>query len=292
MDLNLTRNRSHRRSPDKSLALYQLAKRKAWDVDTDLDWLHLQTHSDFPFSREGNLFAGYSEYESLDLQQQIDLAWLQHLQDISDILYGERAALILTAQVLAALEDDKARLFLASQIFDEARHVEFFTRYQTAISRQAFTPARELVNFFNEVAAVQDADAKLLACQAVLEPLAMIRFRLLRRHTSVPLLRVALGYIGRDEARHTEFGTDYLAVQFQKLSPPDKQIRTQQFYRQARLLGDNPARYLNIAAIYQFDPHLVLAHLRCRRSTDRFARQQLQQQMQMSLLKMNLPVTE
>lgn len=292
MDQNFNWNGSHRRSPDRSIALYQLAKLKAWDVDTDLDWPNLLTHRDFPFSREGNLFAGYSEYESLDLQQQIDLAWLQHVQDISDILYGERTALVLTAQVLAALNDDKARLFLASQIFDEARHIEFFSRYQTAISRQAFAPARELVNFFNAVAAVRDADSKLLACQAVLEPLAMIRFRRLRRHTTVPLLRKALGYIARDEARHTEFGTDYLAGQFHKLSAADKQTKTQEFYRQARLLGDNPARYLNIAAIHGFNLHQVLAHLRGRRSADIAARQQLQQQMQMSLLKMNLPVTE
>ncbi|MEX2130944.1 MAG: ferritin-like domain-containing protein [Pseudohongiellaceae bacterium] len=275
-------------SLDRSTALYQLAKLKAWNVETALDWPNLVVRQDFPFTREGNLFAGYAEYEALGRSQQIELAWLQHSQDIGDILYGERTALVLTAQILSALNDSGDQLFLASQVLDEARHIEFFSRYQSAISRHSFPPARELVNFFTAVAAVNDADAKLLACQAVLEPLAMVRFRRLRCHSRVPLLRKALGYIARDEARHTAFGTHYLACRFQQLNVSERQVKMQEFYRLARQLGDNPARYLNIAARFGFDLHQLLAHLRSRRSIDRSGRQQLQHQMQMSLLKMNL----
>ena len=256
--------------------LYLVAQQKFWRVDTSLDWSHFPDTGAFPFSRAGNRFSGYCEYESLSVSQQRTLAWQLHAAEINDILYGERAALKLAAQMLPACDSLRVQMFLASQVADEARHVEFFARYLRALPATDLPPSVALRDYLH--AAVQDSQqtAKQIACQLVLEPLAMIRFRELRSNTKVPLLRQALSYIARDEARHTRFGREFPLLTRQSLSAARGELKLEQISGKLQQLAGDLQLLLDIGRDWGFRRVSLRRHLHQRRCANAAARRQLQ----------------
>src|SRR5262245_65639618 len=53
----------------------------------------------------------------------------QHSWAISQFLHGEQGALLVASQLVSCAPTFNAKLYAASQTFDEARHVEVFNRY-------------------------------------------------------------------------------------------------------------------------------------------------------------------
>ena len=53
-----------------------------------------------------------------------DQAWA-----LSQFLHGEQGALLVASQLVSCAPTYQAKLYAASQTFDEARHVEVFNRY-------------------------------------------------------------------------------------------------------------------------------------------------------------------
>jgi len=47
----------------------------------------------------------------------------------SQFMHGEQAALICTAKIVQTVPDIDAKYYAATQVIDEARHVEVYSRY-------------------------------------------------------------------------------------------------------------------------------------------------------------------
>ena len=48
---------------------------------------------------------------------------------MSQFLHGEQGALLVASQLVSCAPTFNAKMYAASQTFDEARHVEVFNRY-------------------------------------------------------------------------------------------------------------------------------------------------------------------
>ena len=136
---------------------------------------------------------------------------------VSQFLHGEQGALLASAQLVDAVTDLDSKLYSATQVMDEARHVEVYNRYlQERIGRHypVNPPLKRLMDL---VLTDGRWDIKFLGMQIVLEGLALASLSMVRTSAHDPLLREIAGYVMADEARHVAFGLisvkDYYADQ-------------------------------------------------------------------------------
>lgn len=190
--------------------LYELAKSGCWNASTDIPWTPWSRQREFPCSRNSNPLCGFAPYEALPEEEQRALSWWQHGLEMSEILHGEQAALQISAQLVQMLPDMQAKLLCSAQVYDEARHVEFFARYLRGTVGAIHLPSKALLGLITMALQEPAWERKLLICQVLIESLALAKLQELRRHCRAPALRHAVDYILRDEARHVRFGTEYL----------------------------------------------------------------------------------
>ena len=112
--------------------LYSKAKLSQWNAETDLDW----SHEVDPYNPSIELFdpqmvplRDIRTYRNLTNKQQQEqraqlLCWM-----LSQFLHGEQGALMAAAQVTEAVQFFDGKLYGATQVMDEGRHVEVFHRY-------------------------------------------------------------------------------------------------------------------------------------------------------------------
>src|SRR5262245_38925293 len=109
--------------------LYRKAKLDQWNAERDLDWSisvdpEAENLPDMQLGIYGSdIWDRLTAKERLRLRHE-SLAWI-----LSNFLHGEQGALLSTAQLVEAVPQIEAKLYGASQVMDEARHVEVFERY-------------------------------------------------------------------------------------------------------------------------------------------------------------------
>jgi hypothetical protein len=148
--------------------------------------------------------------------------------------YGELGALMCTAKAAERAPLLSAKMFGATQVMDEARHVEWFTRLMRKIDARA--PVQDSVaQLVSEIYASETAEEFLVGMQIVVEGAAQTLFveggRLVKAvNTDEPAFAPLRGlttvvgdwlvnYVGRDESRHVAFGVLYVAQQIKEMSP-------------------------------------------------------------------------
>ncbi|MCA9614732.1 MAG: ferritin-like domain-containing protein, partial [Myxococcales bacterium] len=114
--------------------LYVRAKQNQWDGDTWLDWstdvdpespeVRIIPDDFLNFEKlEGYIGARFTPREKARIRSDV-AAW-----QLSQFLHGEQGALFAAAQVTEAVQFFDGKLYGATQVVDEARHVEVFHRY-------------------------------------------------------------------------------------------------------------------------------------------------------------------
>ena len=68
-------------------------------------------------------------YENLTEEEKIEFDRHDTAELLSQFLHGEQGALLVASQLVSCAPTYNAKLYAASQTFDEARHVEVFNRY-------------------------------------------------------------------------------------------------------------------------------------------------------------------
>jgi hypothetical protein len=204
--------------------LYQLAKKRQWNVEIDLDW-------DIPYdARIGTLedyhqghdqMKGYEPYAKLSEEQQLDFQKKLSAWAIGQFLHGEQGALMVASQLVSCAPTYNAKLYAATQVFDEARHVEAFNKYIQV--RQGIMPpiGADLKHLLDTILTDERWDLKFIGMQLIIEGLALSAFRTFQQIHPDPLMRQMLEYIIKDEARHVTFGINYLE-NYVKSLPQDK----------------------------------------------------------------------
>jgi hypothetical protein len=133
---------------------------------------------------------------------------------LSQFLHGEQGALFAAAQVTEAVQFFDGKLYGATQVMDEGRHVEVFHRYLEEKLGKLYQVNDNLFVIIDSLMSDSRWDMKFLGMQIMVEGLALGAFGLLFRQTQEPLLRELLRRVIRDEARHVHYGVLALREQF------------------------------------------------------------------------------
>lgn len=242
--------------------LYEVAKNKVWNASKDINWDDGCYRNEEPISPEKNPLLGFGPYDSLDEDEKLKIAWWLHGVELSEILHGEQGALIIASQLVSCMPSVEAKLFASSQVSDEARHVEFFSRYLTDIVGSIEPPSIELKNLISLMISDPKWDMKFISCQILIESLAMAKFQEIKNKTLNPILSYAIDFIVKDEARHVKFGTTLLKDFISTLTDDEIQYRSSFVLDNVIRLANAQNIYLRIADNYNWDKNALRYHLR------------------------------
>jgi rubrerythrin len=146
------------------------------------------------------------------------------------IYYGERAALEVSAQLLALVEDEQAKFVLACQVVEEAKHVNAFRRLLVRLDKihPCDAWARRVLA---DLVRSRRATSKLVGMQLIVENIANQLFHILREALDDPLTCKVLEYVARDEKKHTGLAVLYLPSVLKKTTWLEAEwLQLQQLY--------------------------------------------------------------
>jgi len=117
--------------------LYERAKKSQWNAQTDLPWDTDvdQEHVVLNNALANNMtFGSELDTKGTPFEKWGDAEWLafgvqSQNWTLSQFLHGEQGALICTAKVVETVPWIDAKYYAATQVMDEARHVEVFAKY-------------------------------------------------------------------------------------------------------------------------------------------------------------------
>ncbi|MFI6898670.1 diiron oxygenase [Streptomyces sp. NPDC050256] len=214
------------RRNDKMVRLYKQGKQRQWDMDDRLDWDH-ETDPDDPLGLPDDFIsiAGSPLWDRLPenerrLVRRHSSGWLY-----SQFLHSEQAALVGVGKILLTVEDLDSKLYAATQMMDEARHVEGFNRFlHTKIGlRYGLSPS--ISAMFEHAMREPRWDFAVLAAHILIENMGLATFGVHRERLKDPLARSFSAYVARDEARHVAFGRLLLRSYYPQLSETELKER-------------------------------------------------------------------
>jgi hypothetical protein len=203
----------YERSRPALVKLYEKAKTSQWNATTQLDWsAEVDLEQLAADSSTGNArFNILRTDPESPLRSWGDKEWRQlavELQTflLSQFLHGEQGALICTGLITATAPWYDAKLYAATQVMDEARHVEVFGRYIDEKLGGAYPINANLRSLLDKIVEDDRWDITYLGMQIMVEGLALAAFGFMHALTTEPLLKELLRYVMSDEARHVAFG--------------------------------------------------------------------------------------
>ncbi len=218
--------------PDSRLRrLYQLGKELNWNVDTDLDWSERYPIDQFPMDEKYNPYVGFEPYDALPEDEKVRLAWHRQALFASGALHGEQGALMVAAQLACNAPSYEAKLYAASQTFDEARHMEFFNKYIQHQIGIMYPVGQGLKALLDTILTDDRWDIKFIGMQIVVEGLALAAFNTQKMQSNVPVHKQGLHFVIRDEARHVTFGVNFLEEYIKTLSASEIEERADFAYK-------------------------------------------------------------
>ena len=230
--------------------LYELGKELNWNGSIDLNWDYTHPADEKLVEPDEELpHEALEAYQALSEEEKILFDRHNTAELMSQFLHGEQGALLVASQLASCAPTYNAKLYAASQTFDEARHVEVFNRYlQDKIGiHYPINPSLKLL--LDKILTDERCDLKFIGMQIIIEGLALAAFQMLKAITKDPLLKQLLHYVVRDEARHVTFGINYLEDYLTTLSKEEINERAQFAYEACVISRD---RLVNTQAEQRF----------------------------------------
>ncbi len=133
------------------MKLYEKAKTSQWNASTDLDWsVDVDPEKVADELGQGGTarFQALADAEDSPVKHFGDKEWRQvgvELQNslLSQFMHGEQGALLCTARIVETVPWIDAKYYAATQVVDEARHVEVFAALPRREARHAVRDQRE-----------------------------------------------------------------------------------------------------------------------------------------------------
>jgi hypothetical protein len=218
--------------------LYEKAKRDQWNATDQLPWATSvdpedELVPDFQIPVYGtHIWERMTPGDIKKLRREA-LAWT-----LSQFMHGEQGALLATAQIVDATPWIESKFYGATQVMDEARHVEVYSRYLREKLTAAYPVNRHLKTLLDQILTDSRWDMKYLGMQIMVEGLAMAAFGYMHKMCNEPLLTELTHYVMRDESRHVAFGVLSLGEFFKDLAPSERRDREEFLADGCRLMRD------------------------------------------------------
>ena len=226
-------------SPRQRLSrLYENAKRDQWNASRDIAW-------DIDVDPEKGLLPdpaigiyGTEIWAKLSAKQIERLRHEAVAWQLCQFLHGEQGALLATAQIVNAVPWYEAKQYGATQVMDEARHVEVFRRFIQEKLGVEYDVNRKLKKLLDQILVDSRWDMKFLGMQIIVEGLALAAFGTIRDTAINPLLRDLTAYVMEDESRHVAFGVLSLREFCSDLPEHERREREDFVYEACVLMRD------------------------------------------------------
>ena len=211
--------------------LYELGKQLNWNGSIDLNWDYTHPADQKLVEADEELpHETLAAYEALTEEEKIEFDRHDTAELLSQFLHGEQGALLVASQLTSCAPTYNAKLYAASQTFDEARHVEVFNKYLQDKIGIHYPINKNLKMLLDKILTDERWDLKFIGMQIIIEGLALAAFQMIKGLTKDPLLEQLLHYVIRDEARHVTFGINYLEDFVKTLSPEEVEERAEFAY--------------------------------------------------------------
>ncbi len=227
--------------------LYEKAKKAQWNASTDLDWsIEVDQERVVVANAEANpgqmqwdesAIAG-TVLEKWDEKRFIEFGIQNQNWLLSQFMHGEQGALLCTAKIVETVPWIDAKYYAATQVMDEARHVEVFSRYLDTKLSGHYPMNAHLGLLLDDIVSDARWDMTYLGMQIMVEGLALAAFGFIHMMTTEPLLKKMLRYVMADEARHVAFGVLSLQEYYQELNAAELRERQEFAFEAAIRMKD------------------------------------------------------
>jgi hypothetical protein len=224
---------------DRLLSLYEKGKEKQWNTNTRLDWsIEVDPGSPLNAPDETVPIFGSDMWNRMDEKGRREVrhhmaAWLN-----SQFLHGEQGALICTAKIVQVCPDVDSKFYAATQVMDEARHMETYSRYLREKVELAYPINPNLKSLLNDIVGDPRWDMTNLGMQVMVEGLALAAFSMIRDYSNEPLAKALNTYVMQDEARHVAFGRLALRELYPQLTQAEREEREEFVVHASYLMRD------------------------------------------------------
>ena len=208
------------------LALYEKGKTRQWNAAERIDWsqeLDPENPEQLPDETipifGSNVFARLTSEERARLRRHFQ-SW-----QLSQFLHGEQGALICTAKIVQQVPFVDAKFYAATQVIDEARHVEAYSRLLHDKFHLAYPITPTLKRLLDDILTDSRWDMTYLGMQVLIEGLALAAFASIRDMAQNRLAASVNAYVMQDEARHVAFGRLALRDYYPQLTQKERDER-------------------------------------------------------------------
>ena len=226
--------------------LYEKAKKAQWNGQTDLDWsIDVDQERVVIANAEANPAQQWDEaaiagtvMEKWDQKRFLQFGVENQNWLLSQFMHGEQGALLCTAKIVETVPWIDAKYYAATQVMDEARHVEVFSKYLDEKLSGHYPMNAHLGLLLDDIVSDSRWDMTYLGMQIMVEGLALAAFGLMHAMTGDPLLKQLLRYVMADEARHVAFGVLSLQEYYADLSAAELRERQEFAFEAAVRMRD------------------------------------------------------
>jgi hypothetical protein len=211
---------------DQLLRLYDKGTRKQWLANDRLDWSTEVDPTDPLGMPDVSIpIADTDLWARMDDEHRNQVRLHQAAWRFSQFLHGEQGALICTAKIVQTVPHIDAKFYAATQVIDEARHVEVYSRYLHEKLGLVYPLDPNLRSLLDDVISDSRWDMTYLGMQVLIEGLALAAFGLIRNQATEPLGKALNAYVMQDEARHVMFGRLALRDLYPQLTQAERDER-------------------------------------------------------------------
>src|SRR5208337_373990 len=206
--------------------LYEKGKNLQWNTTTRIDWSQdLDPENPQELPDESISIFGSDLWNRLNRQERANLRRHMQAWSVSQFLHGEQGALICTAKIVQQVPSVDAKFYAATQVMDEARHVEAYSRLLHEKFELAYPITHGLKSLLDQGLSDSRWDMTYLTMQILIEGLALAAFQRIRDQSKNPLAAAVNAYVMQDEARHVAFGRIALRDYYPQLSDAERHER-------------------------------------------------------------------
>jgi hypothetical protein len=208
------------------LRLYQLGKKKQWDAAQRINWdVEVDPTNAAGLQLEFQPLVGCPAWERLSTDEQHEFGVHQSSWLFSQFLHGEQGALAVAARIVESVPDTDSKLYAATQVIDEARHMELFHQFLRDKVGLMYPVNPDLFGLLESALNDGRWDLPYLAMQVLIEGVALAAFGMLRDMATNPLVKQMMSYVMQDEARHVAFGRVALRNYYRELTSAERAER-------------------------------------------------------------------
>jgi 1,2-phenylacetyl-CoA epoxidase catalytic subunit len=221
------------------LELYEKGKKQQWNASDRIDWKQdLDPENPMGVPDIAISIYGSEVWNKMTEKEKVRLRHHGQAWQISQFLHGEQGALVCTAKIVQQVPSLDAKYYAATQVIDEARHVEAYSRLLHEKFELAYPITPPLKALLENIISDSRWDFTYLGMQVLIEGLALAAFQRLRDQAQNPLSAAVNAYVMQDEARHVAFGRIALRDYYPQLTEAERREREEFIVEACWLMRD------------------------------------------------------